>query len=64
MVANGERIPMMELGWNRLPFAMQVSVFAVESGFYFDWKCNTLVKIHRECKITWTSMKHNYADEF
>lgn len=38
MVANGERIPMMELGWNRLPFAMQVSIFAIESGFYFDWK--------------------------
>lgn len=38
MVANGEIIPMMELGWNRLPFAMQVSIFAVVSGFYFDWK--------------------------
>lgn len=27
----------VDVGENRLPFAMQVSIFAVESGFYFDF---------------------------
>lgn len=41
-----------------------IFIFAVESGFYFEWKGNTLAKIHCEGKTTQTSMKHSCAAAF